>query len=158
MNQMKTVYRRLAFVLIPLAAAAAMNGAIFGSGWNRRDQDADSPLRSRVLPPGWAVGTIWAILFGLLGFAMALSFEARDHLTLGAYGALALVCLVYPLYTAGLRLAHGIIGNLATLLAAFLVGMLASARRPSTLPYLAPLLLWLAYVNLAQSVACALAV
>jgi hypothetical protein len=94
-------------------------------------------------------------LFSLLGFAMALCHEARDRVTLGAYALLVLVCLLYPIYTSGLRLAPSIIGNVAALLTAIHVSMVAATRQSRTVPYLAPLLIWLAFVNVAQATACA---
>ncbi len=105
------------FVGLPLV----LNGVIFGLGWQRPSGPQPG------LPPGWVVGSLWLVLFAGMGVARWLLLRARA----GAewVSLLALLCLLYPLYTAGLRNDRvGLVGNVVTLVVALGVAVYAWRR------------------------------
>jgi tryptophan-rich sensory protein len=123
------------FVLVP----SVLNGLIFGLGWSKAAGVEPG------LPPGWVVGTIWLVLFALMG-------AARWRLLLAGQGraewvsAVAVLCLLYPLYTAGLsNMRVGEIGNLLTLAVALVVAASSWRRDLRAGVLLLPLCAWLLY-------------
>ncbi len=142
-----------------VGAPLAMNGIIFGLGW--QGARSNNPM----LPPGWVVGTIWMLLFAGMAVARWLIVHSRFLHSARSNSvrwrsnpvrwrsnpvrwidALALLCLVYPLYTIGLsNEAIGLAGALVTAA----VGAIAAvrlwpvARTASGL--LAAVLAWLLY-------------
>jgi tryptophan-rich sensory protein len=99
------------YLLTPLA----MNGLIFGLGW------ATSRPTNPLIPPGWAVGTIWMLLFAAMGLARWLVRGSSPAMAI-AVDALAFLCLIYPLYTVGLSSDRiGLAGTIVTALVAIAV-------------------------------------
>jgi len=128
------------FVLLPLA----LNGAIFGLGWNR----TAAPMAG--LPPGWVVGVLWLLLFA--GMAVARWLLLRDSISRSQSMAaewvslLAFLCLLYPLYTGGFSNEwSGLIGNLVTLVVAVPVTVSAFRRSRGAGAPLTGLCVWLMY-------------
>ncbi len=133
----------------PVLAAAAVNGLIFSLGW---DNDAGN-ITNPFLPPGWVIGIIWLILFGLMGAArwqlqQAATAPAKNlnRLMLGFIW----LCLTYPLYTLGLS--NALIGEVANILL-LLLGIYLFIRLRMVAPRAAwlflPVNLWLAYAAFA---------
>lgn len=135
-----------AFVATPVLVAVIMNVVIYARGWNQ-----NSGERNILLPPGPVIGAIWIVLLGLMGFATNLS--RADPLVLSAFIVLMVVCLLYPVYTQGLRTNSGDVGNVISLIAGFVTAILATARVPKALFYLIPTLVWASYVNLVNVLA-----
>ena len=131
------------YLLLPLG----MNGLIFGLGWS-------TPRPSNpMLPPGWAVGSIWMLLFAAMGTARwlcesaALSGRAAHWID-----ALAILCLLYPLYTLGLRSdTIGLAGTIVTaIFAAAVIAKAQQASRPAA-ALTSAVLLWLVYAGIATA-------
>ncbi len=132
------------FVLVPLA----LNGVIFGLGWDR----AGEPMPG--IPPGPVVGTIWVVLFAGMGIARWYLLRARQG---GAewVSLLAFVCLLYPFYTAGLRDDRvGLVGNLVTAALAVAVAVIAWQRCRAAGACISAVCVWLLYAGAAT--ACSL--
>jgi len=128
-----------------VGGALAVNALIFAAGWNARGDQTNPPL----IPPGAVVGAIWVALFALM--AVARWFYIRETTDRGwralLPAALALICLAFPFYTAGLddRLA-GFWGSVATLLVgACIAALLWRQSARAGLP-LVPTLAWLGFV------------
>ena len=130
----------LVFIGLPLV----LNGLIFGLGWER----SSGPQTG--LPPGWVVGAIWLVLFAGMGIARWLLLRSAvtrgDALRVEWVSLVALLCLLYPLYTSGLsNLFDGLVGNLLTLVVAVPVAVFAFQRSRAAGWCLAPLVVWLSY-------------
>ena len=122
-----------------------VNALIFGFGYGT------STFASRSSdPPGWLVGAVWTLLFALFGVAHWLLRGEEPQFVRGRIGVelLAVVCLLYPLYTMGLSNRDaGLIGNLITaLLTAGLAWWLWPLNRQAALLVL-PVVPWLAFAS-----------
>ena len=134
------------FVGLPLV----LNGVIFGLGWER----SSGPQTG--LPPGWAVGAIWMVLFVGMGTARWLLLRAArahgEERRVEWVSLLAFLCLLYPLYTGGFsNLFDGLVGNVVTLVAAVPIAVSAFRRSRVAGLCLAPLVMWLAYAGWATA-------
>ncbi len=140
----------IASVAIIVAITVFTNGLIFGLGW----AGPSSAIRpNHLLPPGWAIGSVWVVLLALLGVAFwwlasDASLTARKQST----WVLALIafCLAYPFYTFGMRSeVLGFMGNLATMVvSAALAGrVLSLSRLAAALIFLTTL--WVTYATYA---------
>jgi len=128
------------FLLLPLA----LNGVIFGLGWNRSSAVLPG------LPPGWLVGAIWMALFAAMGLARWLMLRgSRDRahrLAATGVGLLGFLCLLYPLYTIGLSNDRaGLVGNIITLVVALAAAVLAWRRSRAAGACVVMVCLWLSY-------------
>lgn len=75
-SQLRMAFVRRALVLVPLILLLGMvSGWLANSGYGNPWFDA---LRKpAIMPPGWAFGVAWTILYVLMGFALALVVSAR---------------------------------------------------------------------------------
>ena len=88
-------------VAAPVVSAGVLNAIIFGL---KLDISGGAP-KNPYLPPGYVVGAIWVVLFGLLGYAhYRFSHTAKPTpLASPAIAATILFCLAYPILTSALR-------------------------------------------------------
>ncbi len=133
-----------AFVL----GALLINGVIFALGWGG-DQARVQPWFA---PPGAVIGSVWMVLFGLMGAARWLAASAGGPGSAGAARSvllLAIFCALYPAYTRGLSsLEIALAGSLATLAAA---GWVAWRLRPvsrTAAALVAAVVLWVVFATL----------
>jgi tryptophan-rich sensory protein len=141
-----------AHVFIPVLLAGLSNGIIYRLGITQNKyQDKRNPY----LPPGYVIGTIWMVLFGLLGYAHYLIYSVNQRSTRASLAivGLFLFCLAYPVFT-GLRVKSGLLLNLATLILAFVVAMLVLVESASVVKWFIPLLAWATFVNVVFVVEC----
>ena len=130
------------YLLTPLA----MNGLIFGLGW------ATPHPANPLLPPGWAVGTIWMLLFAAMALSRWLVLSNSPAMA-NAVDALAFLCLIYPLYTLGLSSDRiGLAGTIVTALLAIAVvaGLARRCARAAALT--SAVLAWLIYAGVATAI------
>lgn len=137
---LKVRYMSRGYVAVPIVLALVANGLVYGHPaalWVR-------PKNPR-LPPGWVIGAVWVVLFGMLGHV---AYLVRTHRGLHALvGIILAYCLAYPFAT---NVAPSLAGSLnagALLLAVVLVCALAAQRRTRAVVWSVPLLAWCAYVN-----------
>ena len=128
------------FVGLPLV----LNGVIFGLGWNRAGGMQVG------LPPGWVVGSLWVVLFAGMGTARWLLLRAAsgkvETRRVEWVSLLAFLCLLYPLYTVGLRDDRvGLVGNVITAVVAIAVAVFAWKRVRAAGMWLAAVCAWLVY-------------
>ncbi len=134
------------FVLVPVGLALLTNGLL------AMNADTLRPKRKRnpYLPAGWLIGTIWVILFGLLGYTAYL-VKANAYLLTFIFAVIA-YCLAYPALTnldptsAKTRLLNAGAFILATLI----VIVLYAQNQTNAIAFAAPLWLWASYVNIAD--------
>jgi translocator protein len=134
-------------ITMAVALCLAINAVIFGSGWDASDTDAQIWFA----PPGYVVGTVWVILFGLIGAARYLLNASGEtaRSTKNWLVILLLFCLAYPIYTIGFNSELiGFLGNLATI--ALTVFVLTRTLKFSKLAafLLVPIILWVSFATL----------
>jgi tryptophan-rich sensory protein len=123
------------FVLLPVA----LNGVIFGLGWDKPRGPEPG------LPPGWVVGALWVLLFAAMGVARWLLLRV-DRVRAELVSGLGFLCLLYPLYTAGLSdMRVGLWGNVITAIVALVVAVLAFRRNRAAGLCLSAVCVWLLY-------------
>lgn len=129
------------YIAIPILCAACLNVAIWKLKWSGRVE-----LKNRFLPPGWVVGTTWMILLGLLGYTLARSTSRPASV---AMVLLIAWCLAYPVVT--LWISPRIV-NTMSLIVTWAAALPVDANN---LPYVAPILAWVSYVGLTDSISVA---
>jgi translocator protein len=133
-------------ITMAVALCLAINAVIFGSGWDASDTDAQIWFA----PPGYVVGTVWVILFGLIGAARYL-LNASGEAAKGAKNwlvILLLFCLAYPIYTIGFNSELiGFFGNLATIALTIFVFIKTRKFSKSAALLLVPIVLWVSFAT-----------
>jgi tryptophan-rich sensory protein len=135
------------FVLVTVA----LNGVIFGLGWDRSGAAAAMPG----IPPGWVVGSLWVLLFAGIGVARwALLKADAPRWVAELPSLLGFLCLLYPLYTAGLSDDRiGLIGNVVTAAVAVPIAVLAWRRSRIAGGCITAVVAWLLYAAAATGYA-----
>jgi tryptophan-rich sensory protein len=139
----KTVKSLLLNISVALILVLGMNGLIFLSGWQN---EPVSILKTPYIQvPGYLIGMIWVILFGLMATARwYLNFLEGKNYYQNIIVFLIFICLIYPVYTVGLaNLYVGIAGIIVTaFFAIFVVWRLWNISRKSAY-YIIPVIVWL---------------
>ena len=121
-------------ISVPIIMALVVNGVIYLNKWGI------SKNTNPLIPPGWIVGTIWVILFGLLGYAHYLTWVSAT--SIGIIVMLA-YSLLYPFIT---RLKLRLIYDVIALVLAAILCILAAYEKREALVYVIPLFIWASYV------------
>ena len=105
------------------------------------------PQTSKYLPPGYIVGSIWVLLFGLLGYIIYRLQNYTSVASISIYGFI-LFSVLYPFIT---KLSPGFLSDMfnkiAFLLACSVCYLVYSENHGLTI-YLLPLFCWMVYVNI----------
>lgn len=139
-------------ILMPIIFAILINYLIYTSKWNYYSKKIQSPI----FPPGYIIGLIWIIIFGLLGYVHYLLYKLKNRFSIysNAIVLLLIFCLSYPFLTSGLRQKNATILNLITLIFTFIVSLLVISQSIIAFYYTIPLLLWVSYVNISDILIC----
>jgi hypothetical protein len=97
-----------------------------------------------MIPPGYIVGSIWIILFGLLGYIHHRLGNDSSYASVSIYVFIG-YSLSYPFLT---RLENTDIYNKMAWVLAFLCSLLLYYENRELIPYILPLLAWVTYVNI----------
>ena len=151
-RQLRTAYLRWAIVTVPgILLLGMLSGRIANSGHGNPWFDALT--KPALMPPGWAFGAAWSVLYILMGLAFAVVLNARGAKGRGIAIALFLVQLALnlawsPVFFAMHRimLAFGLIVAIA-LWAGLTTMMFWKIRRPAGLLML-PYLAWLVFAGM----------
>lgn len=150
-GQLRLAYARWALVTVPVILFLGfLSGRIANSGYGNRWFDALA--KPELMPPGWAFGVAWSILYALMALALAMVLHARGAKGRGLAIAFFLVQLALNLSWSPLFFRAHQIGNaLVLILALFvLVGITTALfwriRRAAGL-LLLPYLAWLAFAS-----------
>lgn len=134
------------FVLFPMTLAILTNIFLTMKNYPTRE-------RNPYLPPGWAIGTIWIILFGLLGYT---AYLTKDNVYLLSFIALIITyCLAYPAITnfEPTTVKTRTLNAGAFVLASTLIGAIYYAQKNKTpIFFVIPLWIWASYVNIVDIV------
>ncbi len=75
-NQLRMSLTRWALVTVPLfILLGTLSGVMSNSG--NRNHWYSGLAKPELMPPGWAFGVIWTLLYALIGFAVAMILDAR---------------------------------------------------------------------------------
>jgi tryptophan-rich sensory protein len=128
------------FIALPLL----LNGVIFGLRWDRQSGAGSEHMPG--IPPGWVVAAIWMALFTCMGFARCLLVKRNAGHLIEGPSVLAFLCLIYPLYTAGLQnVSVGLVGNIATAAIALPLAVLVWRWSRVASGCMAAVCMWLLY-------------
>ena len=145
-------------ILIPIILAIMMNGIIYMFKLNKQDASTSTKLSvyNKLLPSGYIIGTIWIIIFGLLGYVHYLIYTQNENkitFTSLFIGFVILFCLMYPLIT-GLKVKSGLLMNLLSLILAFTLGIIIVLQSKYAFLFVLPLIVWSSYVNIVDTLQC----
>ena len=158
-------------VLIPVLLALSMNSFIYLFGINKQNEQIDKQTQTQIqtqtqtqtqnnqyfklLPPGYVIGIIWTIIFGLLGYAHYLMYKLKDRINIGSVSIILVIifCLLYPVITS-LKFKYGLLLNLITLIISFVLGFIIILQSKYIFLYIIPLIVWASYVNVVDTLIC----
>lgn len=150
-GQLRLAYLRWALVTVPIILFLGfMSGRAANSGYGNRWFDAlEKPA---FMPPGWAFGAAWTILYILMGLALAMIIYARGSRGRGIAILLFLVQLAMNLLWSPLFFRAHQVDN-AFILILLLIATVAATTflfwriRPAAGVLLLPYLAWLAFAS-----------
>lgn len=150
-GQLRLSYLRWALVTVPaIVLLGILSGRLSQSGYGNPWFDA--LVKPAIMPPGWAFGVAWTILYVLMGLAFAMILNARRAKGRGAAIALFLVQLVMNLAWSPLFFAaHQVTAALGLIVALGLLNLVVVALfwriRPVAGLLLVPYILWLGFAS-----------
>jgi tryptophan-rich sensory protein len=108
--------------------------------------------RSPGLPSGWFIGIVWVVIFGLLGYAHFLVYKEEETFTIASIAIIltALFCVSYT-FIVRYRPEYIHFLNVISLIIAFTLGLLVLRESETAFWYVLPLIVWVAYVNMLDS-------
>ena len=138
-------------ILIPILLAIIVNGIVYMFGFNK-----NSEKNNILLPPGYIIGVIWIVIFGMLGYVHYLIYKLTNKVTFLSTLIIIFIifCSIYPFLTNGLNEKKSVLLNTITLIFAFSLSLLIITKSIYIFMFLIPLLLWICYVNIIQSISC----
>ena len=150
--QLRMSFLRWALVTVP---AILLLGTLFGRLANSGYDNAwfAALVKPETLPEGWVFGAVWAVLYILLGFVLAMLLHARGarqrNLAIGLFLAqLALNFAWSPIFFAMHKVTVALVVIIA-MLALSIAGTVVIARiRKSAALLMLPYLAWLAFATL----------
>ncbi|TVV76864.1 TspO/MBR family protein [Sphingomonas solaris] len=148
-QQLRMAFLRWAIVIVPaVLLLGILSGRLANSGFGNPWFDA--LVKPSFMPPGWAFGLAWTILYVLIGFAFAMIVAARGARRRGRAIGLFLVQLALNLAWSPIFFAaHQVTAALALILVLIVlvaVTTLAFARiRPVAGTLMLPYLAWLLF-------------
>ena len=144
-------------ILIPIILAIMMNGIIYMFKLNDYDsKKTNSLIYKKLLPPGYIIGIIWVIIFGLLGYVHYLIYVQNDNkITITSLFIIFVIlfCLMYPLIT-GLKIKSGLLMNLISLILSFVLGIVIIIQSKYAFLFVLPLIFWSSYINIVDTLQC----
>jgi len=150
-GQLRLAYLRWALVTVPaIVFLGFLSGRLANSGYGNRWFDALA--KPEFMPPSWAFGVAWTILYILMGLAFAIVIHARGAKGRGAAIGLFLVQLLMNLLWSPLFFrAHQVENALILIILLFVAVAVTTAlfwriRRMAGL-LLLPYLAWLAFAS-----------
>ncbi|WP_022681297.1 TspO/MBR family protein [Sphingobium bisphenolivorans] len=150
-GQLRLAYLRWALVTVPaIVFLGFLSGKLANSGYGNRWFDA--LVKPETMPPGWAFGVAWTILYILMALAFAIILHARGArgrgVAITAFLAQLVLNLAWsPLFFRAHQVSDALILILALfLLVAFTTLLFWRIRRSAGL-MLIPYLCWLAFAS-----------
>lgn len=163
-------------IIIPISIAIVANIIIYIFDINKKDSERNSEKNSekentnstedlsknefykKYIPPGYIIGIIWIIIFGLLGYAHYLLFVKHNgRITFSSLSIIFIIifCLLYPFIT-GLKVKSGLLLNLISLILAFTLGIIIILESKFIFLFILPLILWTSFINIIDTLQCSI--
>ena len=136
-------------ILVPVCFALILNGIIYTKQWSQQSNKSLDHIQ--YIPSGYIVGTIWVVLFGLLGYTHYLLYPNPSvfiiYITF-------VYCLSYPILT---RLLYNKapLYNTVALLIIITAAFIVLHQNKKAFVFMIPLMMWVSYVNIIDSINCA---
>ncbi|WP_156681613.1 TspO/MBR family protein [Sphingomonas profundi] len=150
-QQLRMAFLRWAIVIVPLVLmlgilSGRLSGSGFGNPWFA------ALAKPAFMPPGWAFGAAWTILYLLIGFAFAMIVAARGArrrgLAIGLFVAqLALNLAWSPLFFAGHQVSAALILMIVLIVLAAATTLAFARIRPVAGTLMLPYLAWLLFAG-----------
>lgn len=150
-TQLRMSFLRWALVTVPLVLLLGIgSGRLSRSGYGNPWFDA--LIKPAAMPPGAAFGIIWAILYVLLGLALALVISARGARGRGLAIRLFIVQLALnlawsPLFFGAHRVGSALVLILVLLIVAAITAWRFAGIRPLAGALMVPYLAWLLFAS-----------
>jgi len=151
-SQLRMSFLRYALFTVPaILLLGTVSGRISGSGYGNAWFDALQ--KPAIMPPGWAFGVAWTILYILLGLALALILHARGARGRGPAVALFVLQLLLnfawsPIFFAYHEVAAAFWTIVAMIFLSVAVAILFWRIRRSAALLMLPYLAWLCFAAL----------
>lgn len=150
-GQLRLAYLRWALFTVPMVVALGfLSGRVANSGYaNRWFAALDKPA---LMPPGWAFGVAWTILYIMMALAFAMILHARGARLRGLAIALFLVQLALNLLWSPLFFRAHQVGDALSLILVLLVVVIVTTAlfwriRKAAGVMLLPYIAWLAFAS-----------
>ena len=150
-GQLRLAYLRWALVTVPVFVLLGfLSGEFANSGFGNRWFDAlEKPA---LMPPGWAFGAAWTVLYILMGLAFAMILHARGARGRGVAIALFLLQLLLnlawsPLFFRAHQVGSALILILILLVVVAVTALMFARIRQVAGLLLLPYLAWLAFAS-----------
>lgn len=136
------IYIILVFILV------AIIGNIFFN--NESDTQSEIEIDNKYLPPGYLIGAIWVIIFGILGYIYTKINLIKDKYCYSRFSIMlfVVICFMYGPFTTGKSSRFIKNYNYIAFLLLCLLTYILSFNVEKYYIYLIPLFLWVGYVSL----------
>jgi tryptophan-rich sensory protein len=122
-------------IFIPILSAIIMNYIIYSNNWQYEGKKYNKEKKisnsNKLLPPGYIIGIIWIIIFGLLGYVHYQLYMLKNKSNIASWFVILFIIfsLAYPLLTNGLQEDKtAFLLNLITLILAFILALLVIVK------------------------------
>jgi hypothetical protein len=125
---------------IPIILALILNLIIYIFKLNKNEEKDINP---------YIIGTIWTVLFGILGYVYYLLYELNKSINIGSISIIILLLysLSYP-FLIYINKDNILLYNMICLILSFIVSLIVLSYSKYIFIYLIPLLLWINYINI----------
>lgn len=150
-GQLRVAWFKKALITVPIVMALGIaSGRLSNSGYG--NPWFDMLVKPDAMPPGWAFGVAWTILYALQGFALAIILNARGNRLRGTAVILFAVQLALNLCWSPLFFAlHQVTAALWLIVAMFVAALattfLFGRIRPVAAWLMTPYLAWLCFAG-----------
>jgi translocator protein len=150
-SQLRMSYLRFALFTVPLILLlGTVSGRIANSGYGNPWFDA--LVKPSFMPPGWAFGLVWPLLYILLGLALAMILNARGArgrgLAIGLFAAQLLLNFTWsPLFFAYHQVRTALVVIILMLILSTIATFLFARIRRTAALLMLPYLAWLAFAT-----------
>lgn len=111
--------------------------------------------QNKLIPPGFVIGLVWVFIFGMLGYCFYKLTDKNNGTV--SFGGIAILiygvfALAYPFFTYGSREKNANVINYIAVVGALVLGIIVIEEDVGSFYFLLPLLLWVSYVGLTDSI------
>lgn len=133
-------------IYIPIIIALITNSILYIGKTNKVKSNP-------YIPPGYIVGSVWCILFGILGYIHYLLYKSNNSISVASISVILFIIfsLAYPFITKSFTDNVDLL-NIISLILAFILAIIIIIKSKYIFLYTIPLLLWISYVNIVSNI------